>query len=643
MNLFQGGAPERPIRLPMPGILIDCLTIPPLWRLFLLLFALLSAAFFTLWWGSLYVDARLEHDRRSGAALEIVHRANDFLLRTLITFAADLRIVASDPNVVGLAAGNNSLRRAVARRFLIVANEKLAVAQLRYIDARGNEVVRVDRRGDTVQIVDDSALQNKSSRYYFRQSIDLPPGGLFVSSIDLNVENGKIVQPWQPTLRLVVPIPDMDGRNAGIVIVNLSVERMLRTIESLSPPGEAPVQILNSQGYWLTGRPPADLWGFMHANDATMARTDPSAWQRIAESFEGTFDHDGTFYAYQTLHPPSALHNEGRTEHILTRESSWKILGTVAPIDLTKMWQRKHLPLAAIGFAVIAAISFGWSRTIVARRNADAEKLKAEKEMLRIEKLASLGDLVAGVSHELNTPIGNAVTVASSLAGRAGQFAADLETQQLRRSTLNEFLADLTEGTSILLRSMQRASDLISNLKQVAVDQASNVRRKFEIGELIGDVAGIVRPAFKHGKVALVTNVASRAMLDNYPGPLGQVLLNLLTNARIHGFDEDMEGTVTISVRDRNTDELEIAVQDTGKGIEPENLNRIFEPFYTTRLGQGGSGLGLAITYQIVTTVLGGTIHAESRFTEGTTMVVRIPRVAPHISNDQTERAHHVA
>jgi signal transduction histidine kinase len=138
-----------------------------------------------------------------------------------------------------------------------------------------------------------------------------------------------------------------------------------------------------------------------------------------------------------------------------------------------------------------------------------------------------------------------------------------------------------------------------------------------------------MRPQFNHAKIALETEIASKTRLDSYPGPLGQVLINLISNARAHAFDADAEGKITISAHDAPGGVVVIAVRDSGKGMDEEIRRRVFEPFFTTRLGQGGSGLGLSITFNIVTGILGGTIAAESAPGTGTAMTVRIPAVAP--------------
>lgn len=270
------------------------------------------------------------------------------------------------------------------------------------------------------------------------------------------------------------------------------------------------------------------------------------------------------------------------------------------------------------------------------------EKMRMEAELARVERLANLGGLVAGVAHELNTPIGNAVTVASTLAERTEGFARELAAGQVRKSSLDKLIGELRDGTAILMRGLQRAADLIQHFKRVAVDQTSEQRRVFQLDELVSDIAGTMAPQMSRAGVVLETQVATVPALDSYPGPLGQVLLNLVANAQIHGIGEGNAGTITIAAREAGRDTVEISVRDGGKGIPAHLRERVFEPFFTTRLGQGGSGLGLSIVHNIVTRLLGGTIQVDSEPGRGTTMTIRIPLRAPTRAQGQLEGTYDV-
>jgi len=172
----------------------------------------------------------------------------------------------------------------------------------------------------------------------------------------------------------------------------------------------------------------------------------------------------------------------------------------------------------------------------------------------------------------------------------------------------------------------------------VAVDQTSDRRRSFQVDGLIEDVASTLLPQFRGSSVVLQTELGSEAVLDSYPGPLAQVITNLVANARIHAFSDGDSGRVTISTSDLSDGVVEIVVRDTGAGMSEDVLAHMFDPFFTTRLGKGGSGLGLSIVYNIVTGTLGGNIRAESHPGQGTSVYIQLPASAPE-TNPESHRS----
>ncbi len=254
----------------------------------------------------------------------------------------------------------------------------------------------------------------------------------------------------------------------------------------------------------------------------------------------------------------------------------------------------------------------------------------AQRELVESEKLASLGRLVAGVAHELNTPLGNALTVVSTLDDRYRQLEQMLSGGvPLRRSTLEELARDTRRAQDILQRNVQKAADLVRDFKQVAIDQTADLRRDFELDQVIEDVLVMVEPSFKKTPFTITTELSRGLAMNSYPGALGQVLTNLLMNAQLHAFDGRAQGQVTVRCLALNDAEIELSVSDDGCGMDETVRRRIFDPFFTTKLGTGGSGLGMHIVHSIVTNVLGGQIEVRSAPGQGTQMVMRLPLNAP--------------
>ncbi len=269
--------------------------------------------------------------------------------------------------------------------------------------------------------------------------------------------------------------------------------------------------------------------------------------------------------------------------------------------------------------------------TAVAYDNAEAyRRLQlTQSKLVEQEKLAALGSLVAGVAHELNTPIGNSLLMASTMLDMNRQFLKQVQGNQLRRSDLEKFCENTSTSSDLMMRNLTNAANLVSSFKQIAVDQTSDQRRIFDLLNFCEEVVLTLSNRIKRDGHALQLEVEAGLELDSYPGSLGQVLSNLIINAMVHGLYEKADGLIRISGRAYGVDKVILTVEDNGHGIAKENIDRIFEPFFTTRLGKGGSGLGLHICYNMVSSVLGGSIKVDSEISQGARFTIIVPRVAP--------------
>lgn len=254
-----------------------------------------------------------------------------------------------------------------------------------------------------------------------------------------------------------------------------------------------------------------------------------------------------------------------------------------------------------------------------------------QEELVRRDKLAALGTLVAGVAHELNTPIGNSLVVATTMAEHARVLTDDMA-EGLRRSRLENYLERAAEANDILIRNLHRAASLVASFKQLAVDRTSSQRREFSLSELLDELALSLRISVARRPVTVELDIAPDLWMDSYPGPLSQVLSNLFENCMVHAFGAATEGVVRISAEKRGKDAIAIAVADNGVGIPADLLTRVYDPFFTTRLGSGGSGLGLHVAHNIVTAILGGRIELRSGVGAGATFTLVLPAVAPGLA-----------
>jgi ligand-binding sensor domain-containing protein/signal transduction histidine kinase len=256
-----------------------------------------------------------------------------------------------------------------------------------------------------------------------------------------------------------------------------------------------------------------------------------------------------------------------------------------------------------------------------------------QEKLVEQEKLAALGALVAGVAHELNTPIGNALLMASTLRDSSRRFQQRLGDGGLRRSELDSYCDGVKASSELLLKSLEGAATLVQSFKQLALDQSSDQRRRFELHQVCAEIVLTLQNFLRHDQHALELEVPEGIMLDSYPGPLGQVLSNLIVNAVLHGFEGRKGGRIRIGAELQGREHVLLSFSDDGRGIAPAHLKRVFDPFFTTRLGQGGSGLGLHISYNIVSSLLGGSISVSSTPGEGTRFELLLPLKAPRAAN----------
>ena len=257
--------------------------------------------------------------------------------------------------------------------------------------------------------------------------------------------------------------------------------------------------------------------------------------------------------------------------------------------------------------------------------SAALEELQtAQKQLVESEKMASLGGLVAGIAHEINTPIGIGVTAASTLDEKTAEFDAIYRRGQMKRSQLDSFLDTALQSSSMILRNLDRAAELIDSFKQVAVDQSSESQRAFQLEPYLQEILITLKPKLKQTNHQIVITGDSDLTLQTYPGVLSQILTNLILNSVIHAYEPATSGVITIDFK-RQGDWVKLIYADDGRGISASNLQQIFEPFFTTKRGQGGSGLGLHLVYNLVTQKLQGTIDCQSELGRGTTFELNFP------------------
>lgn len=245
--------------------------------------------------------------------------------------------------------------------------------------------------------------------------------------------------------------------------------------------------------------------------------------------------------------------------------------------------------------------------------------------------MASLGRLVAGIAHELNTPLGTARTVTSSLAARLPELRDAVTSPAGTGERVDRVIRAFERGLDLVSEGLARSAEMVSRFKQVAVDQTSVARRVFSVREVVENNVEALLPSFVTRKVSVDLDIPDDIRIESYPGPLGQAITNILQNAYVHAFGDRTEGNVVIRAHwsDAKRKTVTLVFSDDGVGISEPDLRWVFDPFYSTKLGSGGTGLGMHIVYNIVKRVLGGRVDVRNRATGGAEFHIVIPVDAP--------------
>lgn len=249
---------------------------------------------------------------------------------------------------------------------------------------------------------------------------------------------------------------------------------------------------------------------------------------------------------------------------------------------------------------------------------------QTQAQLVHAEKMASLGNLVAGIAHEINTPVGVGVTATTHLQRVTKEFAQLYACGDLKRRDLTAYLADSEEALSIIFSNLERASQLIRSFKQVSVDQSSEAMRVFNIKQYLNEILLSLHPKLKRTQHKVKIQCDEKLQMDSFPGAFGQIITNLIMNSLIHAYEPDQAGELTITIL-QEADKTSLIYSDDGKGMDKDVISQIFNPFFTTKRGMGGTGLGLYILYNLVKQQFSGTIECESELGKGTKFVIEIP------------------
>lgn len=509
--------------------------------------------------------------------------------------------------------------------------------QVRWLDESGMEMVRVDIKNQKTVIAQPWQLQNKASRYYFADAMKTMPPALYFSPIDLNVEHGAVERPFKPTVRVAFHTGIIDPMPNGVLILNYDLTNLFKRLSALKQ-HQTQLSIADDNGYWLLSPQSDWQWGRdLNQPQYNLKTQTPALWQGLTQN---KTDNAVAFKLGSVSSERSSLMADGSRDIFLL---------AITPAEQAQANRQRVLWEAGV-IALVLFIPGIWlirhernylyslkglndqldrdnQRLFEAQQQAQTlleQQQVLQDDLVEARKLSSLGMMVAGVAHELNTPIGSAMMAIS-------KQQSDLDTLKvqisggLTRSDLDSFLVNAEQGLALAEQNLARSVTLVQRFKRLAIDRSNEDVVAFKLLQVANDLTDAIKIRAAKQHVTIVLDIPPEIEMRSQPGTLSQVLQNLITNALDHGFDTNSKGSININATlDKGW--VSITVSDNGKGIEPSLIPQIFDPFVTTGRGKGNSGLGLHFVYNWVVSVLRGKVKVQSQPGQGTAFFLQLPQ-----------------
>lgn len=552
-------------------------------------------------------------------------------------FSAELGDVRHTTVLLGMhlqdLVNNTDLTQGINNALIRVGKGHSAISQLRWLSPSGMERYRVDFDGNNAVAVPESKLQDKSHRGYFRKASSLSPGEILLSPIDLNVENGRVQTPFEPTIRGILRAQEKHPLGDGYLVVNFALTELFSQLKQLSSERSRLI-IASGSDRWLLHPENIKEWSPDLDNPPHNLPLDkPQLFRTLQDRAAVSLfrNSDNAVFSGHRLQLNTGLANLPTTLYFLANTPNHVFSD-----------MKKEAVLPATGLGVIMLIVGGLFyireqrnkyrlKALSAQLRTDKEELMAllkkqnllQEELVESEKMASLGMLVAGVSHELSTPIGGAVMSVSSIQQRTEELSKKVN-NALSKRQLEEYLEHCKHSSQLAMENLNRSGELIKRFKRLAVDRGNEDAVSFDLASNVDDLIRSLGPLLKKRQTKIDVTIPDNIVMVSYPGVLSQVLQNLITNCIDHANTNDKALRIYLNAS-LQSGQVTITVRDNGSGIDESVRDRVFEPFITTARGKGNSGLGLHLLYQWVTKVLEGHITLDSS-KEGTLFILCLPQ-----------------
>ena len=663
-----------------------------------------------------YINVRAERRIITSTEPRVAELQRETIARNFQSIISDVMILSQSESLRKILDGHEGSKNELANEFFAFSERKRCYDQLRYLDGTGMEIVRVNFNDGKPSRVPDEKLQSKGNRYYFTDAFALNKGEVFVSPLDLNVEHGVIERPlkenvhpgeaafvdsiWRqakgekyvkPIIRFATPVCNSDGQKKGIVLANFLGVQLTNVFNEIGRNSLGRCFLVNRDGFWLKGPNCEVEWGFMreHDKEQTFGNTFREAWPRISKQESGQFYTADGLFTFTSIYPlleglktstGSGQAFKASTDRLKAGEYCWKVVSHIPPSVLCAKGNALAGLLLTIGglLTIILAGSswlLAWNGVFKQQaeeatklaygklKEANQELKEMQSQLVQSEKMASIGQLAAGVAHEMNTPVGFVASNFETLEGYVRKFKELLEmydelggrietsekTELLKEidairqsrddKKINFAIEDIQELLDDSKEGLSRVANIIQNLRDFSrIDQVEDFD-EYDINPGIEATLVVARNEIKYD-ADIKTDLSELPHIYCNAGQVNQVFLNIFINASqaIKSREGGDKGTIT--VKTYATDEKVVCeIADNGCGIAPENLSKVFDPFFTTKPVGKGTGLGLSVSYDIIVNKHKGELLADSTVGKGTTFTIKLPTGRQDINNKkETEK-----
>ncbi len=551
-----------------------------------------------------------------------ISSSKEAISKNLNDVAADLTIISKHKLFTQSGTETDASMDNFANDILIMIKAKKRYDQIRFLDETGMEVVRVNFNKEQPYIVAQTELQDKSNRYYFKETFELSKGSIFISPFDLNVEKGKIELPYKPMIRLGMPVFDKQGNKLGVIIINYFGKELISDLLVAATNIVDHVTLLNSDSYWLHNPDPDLEWGFMLENDKRFKTFFPGSWKQITEADSGQFLDDNGLFTYDTLYPfPKYLITGTNAEMVDPNNVNyyWKLVSHISTATIHSTKSDIKVKLFRIGGPLYILLIFGayWLSYALSKR----KQVEYELEQYRIHLEETIHERTADLEEANAELLEYSRVVAHDL--RAPLRAIRQYTDFLSEDLMTTLEGEQKEYFDELIKSVIKADTLVSDLLHLArIDRKSYDMERVDTGSLLKDV---------WDGFAFQEEITVEISDDNWPiievKPLIFEMLfqNLISNAV--KFNESAIVRVELGWHEPDVDHWEFYIRDNGIGIDPRFHAQIFKNFERLHTDEEyeGTGVGLAIVRKAVS-ILHGSIRIESKPGEGSVFYVTIPK-----------------